>query len=222
MFAGVGGFRLGLESTKKYQVIWSNQWEPKTKIQHASMVYQNVFGKENHSNKDIEKVKTSEVPDGDVLVGGFPCQDYSVANTLKNAKGIKGKNGFLWWNINRILKEKKNKPKFLILENVDRLLKSPISNRGKDFAIILSCLNELEYAVEWRVINAADYGHPQKRKRLFILGYHQRTTHYNSIKKNIVLWLTKQGVLAKGFPIKVVVNPSAVKSFRILPPPPII
>ena len=157
LFAGVGGFRIGLEKTKKFEVIWSNQWEPLTKTQqHASWVYENKFGKKNHSNENIEEVDTKVIPDCDVLVGGFPCQDYSVATTLKNSKGLKGKKGVLWWSIERILREKKKKPKYLILENVDRLLKSPSKQRGRDFAVMLSCLNKLDYAVEWRVINAAE------------------------------------------------------------------
>ena len=179
LFAGVGGFRVGLENTGKYKVVWSNQWEPSTKTQHASMVYENVFGQEGHSNEDIHLVPTSKIPDADVLVGGFPCQDYSVATTLKNSKGIEGKKGVLWWQINRILQEKETKPKYLILENVDRLLKSPSNQRGRDMAIILKCLEELGYAVEWRVINAAEYGFPQRRRRVFIIGYLNTTNHYS-------------------------------------------
>ena len=106
LFAGVGGFRLGLEDTEHFEVIWSNQWEPSTKTQHASMVYEARFGFENHSNQDIEEVSTAQIPDHDVLVGGFPCQDYSVATTLNNSKGLLGKKGVLWWSIYRILKEK--------------------------------------------------------------------------------------------------------------------
>ena len=138
LFAGVGGFRIGLENTGNYQVVWSNQWEPSTKAQHASMVYEARFGKDNHSNEDISEVPTAEIPDADMLVGGFPCQDYSVATTLQNSKGLIGKKGVLWWSIHRILKEKKNKPKYLLLENVDRLLKSPSSQRGRDFALMLN------------------------------------------------------------------------------------
>ena len=146
LFAGVGGFRLGLEGWNNksassnykenfkspYEIVWSNQWEPSTKIQHASMVYEECFGKENHSNEDINEVVTRNVegiPDHDLLVGGFPCQDYSVATTLHNSKGLKGKKGVLWWTIHRILEEKKNKPKYLFLENVDRLIKSPATQR---------------------------------------------------------------------------------------------
>ena len=143
LFAGVGGFRLGLEKTGGYQVVWSNQWEPSTKTQHASMVYEARFGSENHSNTNIEQVPVEEIPNHDILVGGFPCQDYSVATSLKNSKGLIGKKGVLWWSIHRILSEKENKPKYLFLENVDRLLKSPSTQRGRDFAVMLRSSGEL-------------------------------------------------------------------------------
>ncbi|WP_298478316.1 DNA (cytosine-5-)-methyltransferase [uncultured Maribacter sp.] len=202
LFAGVGGFRLGLEKTNKYQVVWSNQWEPSTKTQHASLVYEARFGSENHSNEDVASVLTSNIPDADVLVGGFPCQDYSVATTSQNSKGLIGKKGVLWWSIHRILSEKKNAPKYLFLENVDRLLKSPTSQRGRDFAIMLQSLNALGYAVEWRVINAADYGMPQRRRRIFFLAYHKSTTAYKNLKKaNKLNWISSEGTIAKAFPI---------------------
>ncbi|WP_026710182.1 DNA (cytosine-5-)-methyltransferase [Flavobacterium filum] len=215
LFAGVGGFRLGLEGwngkssssnynenlESPYQVVWSNQWEPSTKIQHASAVYENRFGMDNHSNKDIASVEISEIPDHDLLVGGFPCQDYSVATTLKNSKGLIGKKGVLWWSIHKIISEKENKPKYLFLENVDRLLISPSGQRGRDFAIILQSLNELGYAVEWRVINAADYGMPQRRRRIFILAYLNTTEIFESIKNNSPIeWILEEGTLANSFP----------------------
>ena len=200
LFAGVGGFRLGLEKTKGFEVVWSNQWEPSTKTQHAAMVYEARFGPKNHSNIDIEQVATEEIPDHDVLVGGFPCQDYSVATTLKNSKGLIGKKGVLWWSIHRILEEKVNKPKYLIFENVDRLLKSPSNQRGRDFAIMLSGLSKLGYAVEWRVINAAEYGMPQRRRRVFFVGVHQSSRLYKRIAKEPEEYLTEKGVLATGFP----------------------
>lgn len=208
LFAGVGGFRLGLESNSntKYKVIWSNQWEPQTKVQHASLVYENKFKttKDEHSDKDIFTVKTSEIPNHDLLVGGFPCQDYSVATTLKNSKGLIGKKGVLWWAIERILSEKgRNKPKYLLLENVDRLLKSPASQRGRDFAVMLKSLDDLGYAVEWRVINSADYGMPQKRHRVYFLGYHQSSNLYKKLQASKREdWVLKNGVLAKAFKIK--------------------
>ena len=203
LFAGVGGFRLGLEKNG-FDIVWSNQWEPSTKTQHASMVYEARFGSENHSNQDIETVPTVEIPDHDLLVGGFPCQDYSVATTLHNSKGLRGKKGVLWWSIHRILREKGHKkPKFLFLENVDRLLKSPANQRGRDFAVMLQSLNELGYAVEWRVINAAEYGMPQRRRRVFFLGYHKSTEVYKEIKKsNVNDWIGKGSLISKVFPIK--------------------
>jgi len=200
LFAGVGGFRLGLEKNKQFEVVWSNQWEPASKAQHASDIYVNHFGPEGHSNKDIETVPTSEIPEHDLLCGGFPCQDYSVASTLKNSKGLIGKKGVLWWSIYRILSEKKNKPKFLLLENVDRLLVSPSNQRGRDFAVMLKSLDDLGYAVEWRVINAGDYGMPQRRRRVFFLGYLKGSKIYkdlyHDLQKN---WILNSGVLAKAF-----------------------
>ncbi len=204
LFAGVGGFRLGLEKSN-YKIVWSNQWEPATKIQHASMVYEVKFGKENHSNEDINEVITrnvEEIPDHDLLVGGFPCQDYSVATTLQNSKGLKGKKGVLWWSIHSILENKKNKPKYLLLENVDRLLKSPAKQRGRDFAVMLQSLNTLGYAVEWRIINSAEYGMPQRRRRIFLIGYHKSTDVFKRLQKsNKIDWLTEEGTIAKAFPV---------------------
>jgi DNA (cytosine-5)-methyltransferase 1 len=216
LFAGVGGFRLGLEGwdgkssssgykkvlKSPFKVVWSNQWEPSTKTQHASMVYESRFGSAEHSNMDIAQVDVSSIPDHDLLVGGFPCQDYSVATTLKNSKGLIGKKGILWWSIHRILSEKKNKPKYLFLENVDRLLISPSGQRGRDFAIILQSLNELGYAVEWRVINAADFGMPQRRKRIFILAYLKGTLLYEGIREiSPAEWILDEGTLAQAFPV---------------------
>ena len=203
LFAGVGGFRIGLENTKKFETVWSNQWEPGSKIQHASLIYQKQFGNENHSNEDIEDVLTTAIPYHDVLVGGFPCQDYSVASLLKNSKGLLGKKGVLWWSIYRILEEKKRKPKYLILENVDRLLISPNTQKGRDFAVILSSLDQLGYAVEWRVVNAAEYGMPQRRRRVFIVGYYKNTDIYKRMKKSKPMdWLFSEGLFAKEFKVQ--------------------
>ncbi|SDB20104.1 DNA (cytosine-5)-methyltransferase 1 [Flavobacteriaceae bacterium MAR_2010_188] len=208
LFAGVGGFRLGLEKSP-FKVIWSNQWEPSTKTQHASKVYEARFGSENHFNQDIATIDVAEIPDHDILVGGFPCQDYSVATTLNNSKGLKGKKGVLWWSIHKILEIKKKKPKYLLLENVDRLLKSPSQQRGRDFAVMLQSLNELDYAVEWRVINAADYGMPQRRRRIFILAYHRDSKIYKKFNKSEGLeWISTIGIFAKSFPVKIEANKS--------------
>jgi DNA (cytosine-5)-methyltransferase 1 len=196
LFAGVGGFRLGFEGPpdnkydNQFSVVFSNQWEPSTKRQHASEVYELVFGSDGHNPNDIGTVLDKDIPDVDVVVGGFPCQDYSVAKTLSSSKGIEGKKGVLWWQIFRILKEKqdRDKPvKYVVLENVDRLVKSPASQRGRDFAIMLWCLNSLKYDVEWRIINAADYGMPQRRRRLFIVGVHQSVLTEDSPFNRITL-----------------------------------
>ncbi|MBD5246854.1 MAG: DNA (cytosine-5-)-methyltransferase [Barnesiella sp.] len=201
LFAGVGGFRIGLErASKKFKTVWSNQWEPSTKRQDASIIYCRQFGIEGHSNEDINTVDVSDIPDADLLVGGFPCQDYSVATTLKHSGGIEGKKGVLWWQIHRILSTHKNPPRYLMLENVDRLLSSPASQRGRDFAIILASLADLGYIIEWRVVNAADYGMPQKRRRTYMFAYKNDTELANSLT-NPETWILKDGIMAKSFPI---------------------
>lgn len=205
LFAGVGGFHIGLtKASNRYGIVWSNQWEPATKEQHASNIYVSRFPHTKHSNQDISIVPVKEIPDHDLLVGGFPCQDYSVARTLNQAQGLVGKKGVLWWQIHRILKEKKEKsPDLLMLENVDRLIKSPAKQRGRDFAIMLASLSDLGYIVEWRVINAADYGMPQRRRRVFIMGYKKKTVLNDAIRalEHPLNWILEAGTIVKAFPI---------------------
>ena len=212
LFAGVGGFRIGLEgASDAYETIWNNQWEPSTKHQDASLVYQARFGKKGHSNQDINLVKTTDIPNHDLLVGGFPCQDYSVAASLSKSGGIEGKKGVLWWQIYRILQEKgEARPNYIFFENVDRLLNSPASQRGRDFAIILASLADLGYIVEWRVINAADYGMPQRR-RTYIVGYLKNSPIANRIKK-MEDWTLYDGVMAQAFPFE---QKSGISAFEI-------
>lgn len=200
LFAGVGGFRIGLEgASDAYETIWNNQWEPSTQHQDASLVYRARFGSKGHSNKDINLVATNEIPDHDLLVGGFPCQDYSVAATLSKSGGIEGKKGVLWWQIYRILNEKGDKrPQYIFFENVDRLLNSPATQRGRDFAIILASLADLGYIVEWRIINAADYGMPQRRRRTYIIGYQKNSVVAQKIER-MEDWVEFDGVMAKAF-----------------------
>lgn len=204
LFAGVGGFRVGLErASEHYKTVWNNQWEPSTKRQDASVIYCKRFGTLGHCNEDIASVPTSEIPDSDLLCGGFPCQDYSVATTLQRSSGIEGKKGVLWWQIYRILLEKGDKrPKYLMLENVDRLLNSPAKQRGRDFAIILSSLANLGYTVEWRVVNAADYGMPQRRRRTYIVAYQIDTKLQNQYlsESEKFDWVLSNGVMATAFP----------------------
>ena len=200
LFAGVGGFRIGLEKASlKYRTIWANQWEPGKKIQHAFECYDKHFGPSlNNSNEDIAVAKNN-CPKVDLLVGGFPCQDYSVAATLSRSGGIEGKKGVLWWQIYRILNEKGDKrPKYIFFENVDRLLNSPATQRGRDFAIILASLSDLGYVVEWRIINAADYGMPQRRRRTYIVGYQKDSIVAQKIDK-MEDWVEFDGVMAKAF-----------------------
>ena len=205
LFAGVGGFRIGLERAScRYKTVWNSQWEPSTKTQDASIVYRARFGDEGHSNVDIATVSVDEIKPGNLLVGGFPCQDYSVASTLKRSGGIEGKKGVLWWQIHRILRDSKNPPKYLFLENVDRLLKSPVKQRGRDFAIILASLSDLGYSVEWRVVNAADYGMPQRRRRTYIVAYKEGTKIAKaSSKATADEWILNDGVLAQALKCKI-------------------
>ena len=206
LFAGVGGFRIGLErASKRYCTVWNNQWEPSTKRQDASIVYCHRFGADGHSNEDIATVPTEEIPECDMLVGGFPCQDYSVATTLNRSGGIDGKKGVLWWQIYRILSEAEHKPDFLFFENVDRLLKSPAVQRGRDFAIILASLSDLGYIVEWRVVNAADYGMPQRRRRTYIVGYRKGSAIAEKIT-NAGEWIVKHGTIAEALPVTITYN----------------
>lgn len=201
LFAGVGGFRIGLErASARFKTVWNNQWEPSTKRQDASNVYCRQFGASGHSNVDISTVAVEEIPAANVLVGGFPCQDYSVATTLKRSGGIEGKKGVLWWQIHRILRDHKNPPQFLILENVDRLLVSPASQRGRDFAIILASLSDLGYYVEWRVINAAEYGMPQRRRRTYMFAFKADSEIARTLG-TIPDWIFKEGVMASAFPV---------------------
>lgn len=213
LFAGVGGFRVGLNEItldkfgntiekSNFKFVWANQWEPSTKTQDAFNCYVKHFGSvPSHSNTDISLVDKKSIPNHTLLVGGFPCQDYSVARSLSQEKGIEGKKGVLWWQINDILKTKR--PPFILLENVDRLLKSPSKQRGRDFGIMLRCLNDLGYGVEWRVINAAEYGFPQKRRRIYIFGFHKSTNYYKKIVKNsIEKIINETGIFSKTFPIE--------------------
>ena len=230
LFAGVGGFRLGLEGWDRksatsgykkkfdshFEVVFSNQWEPSTKVQHASLVYEKRWGKNGHSNVDVSTLDINEIPNHDLLVGGLPCQDYSVATTVKNSKGLIGKKGVLWWSIHKILNEKKQPPPYIFLENVDRLLISPAKQRGRDFAIILKSLDDLGYAVEWRVINAAEFGFPQRRKRVFILAYKKGTSIYKSMKKAIPEdFILTDGIIASAFPVSKHIKSTGLNSFNL-------
>ncbi len=207
LFAGVGGFRLGFDRLKTgWNTTWFSQWEPGARTQWAHDCYVQHYGDspdingELHTGEDISEVDKSTIPDHTLLVGGFPCQDYSVAHTLASSKGIEGKKGVLWWQIRDILIAKK--APFCLLENVDRLLKSPAKQRGRDFGIILACLAELGYSAEWRVVNAAQYGAAQRRRRTFIFAYRNDTAYgerMGSVDAKTII--RSNGLMAKAFPI---------------------
>lgn len=230
LFAGVGGFRCGLNAIKtlddikkpeKWDTVWFSQWEPAEKTtQYAHDCYVYHFGTcldkngEDTTNWNIEEVDKNTLPDFNLLVGGFPCQDYSVASSLATSKGLEGKKGILWWSIRETLEAKK--PPFVLLENVDRLIKSPAKQRGRDFGIILACFRDEGYTVEWRVINAADYGFQQRRRRVFIFAYKNDTTYAKRLKElvkyaelndiednrhSMAEWIYKEGFFAKSFPV---------------------
>jgi DNA (cytosine-5)-methyltransferase 1 len=200
LFAGVGGFHLAAQKSD-WEVIWANQWEPGKNVQHAHDIYKKHFPETPTSNADIASV-IKKVPKHDLLVGGFPCQDYSVAAT--KAQGVQGKKGVLWWDIGRVVEYRE--PPYILLENVDRLLKSPTAQRGRDFAIMLATLDNLGYSVEWRVINAADYGHVQRRRRVFIFAWKRRGKNMMNEWRaryrkcgDPTEWLRRQGLFASTF-----------------------
>ena len=233
LFAGVGGFRVGLNEVKlgkngkaiekpNFDFVWSNQWEPATKEQEAFDCYKARFcystkNEGEFSNVDIAKVDKNSIPDFDFLTGGFPCQDYSVARSLLHEQGIEGKKGVLWWQIDEILRVKN--PKFVLLENVDRLLKSPSKQRGRDFGIMLRCFMNNGYAVEWRVINAADYGMPQRRRRVYIFAYYKNTKHYKKMQNTpLEQVVQKDGIFAKVFPVRsvIIMDECTVRKYKDL------
>ena len=227
LFAGVGGFRCGLNHVElkngkvsengNWKFLWANQWEPATKSQEAYECYKKRFGGDV-SNVDIFEVDKHDIPDHTLLVGGFPCQDYSVAQTLSNSKGIEGKKGVLWWAIEETLSIKK--PPFVLLENVDRLLLSPAKQRGRDFGMMLRSLYENGYDVQWRVINAGEYGLPQKRRRTYIFAYHKSTNYYKEMHniddRDIVF---DKGIFAREFPIQseyLAINKADISEYKDL------
>lgn len=207
LFAGVGGFRLGFERLNSgWKTVWFSQWEPSHKTQWAHDCYIEHFGDAEDmngdftTNDDISIVKKYTIPDHTLLVGGFPCQDYSVAQSLSSSKGIEGKKGVLWWQIRDVIESKQ--PLFCIFENVDRLISSPSQQRGRDFGIILGCFNKLGYSVEWRVVNAAMYGGPQKRRRTFIFAYKNNSVYGTNMATQIPIDIIhKIGFMATSFPV---------------------
>lgn len=203
LFAGIGGFRYGLEkankmlqlTTKKskqtkpkiqfrgkwasverrrnsllfrseqsngYRCIWANEWD-----KYACQVYRKNFGKGKLYEGDIRTINTDKIPDHDLLTAGFPCQAFSIAG---KRKGFDDTRGTLFFEIGRVLQYKK--PEYFILENVKGLLSH---NNGQTFETIITSLNELGYDVQWQVLNSKNFGVPQNRERVFIIGHLRET-----------------------------------------------
>lgn len=223
MFDGVGGFIIGLNKAdnKFYQTTYSNQYEPSRKSQDAFEVGVYRFPNMEHIPTDVSEIpeeKFKEMKDNGVnmIVGGFPCQDYSVARSKNNELGIQGKKGVLFWEIIRATEI--IKPEYLVLENVDRLLNAPTFQRGRDIAIMLGAFNKLGYSVEWRIINAAEYGRAQRRRRVFIYVYRNDSgwakhldEKYEDNTNNLLEikdfntyrdYIFEEGLFARQFPVK--------------------
>ena len=199
LFAGVGGFHVGLDMADRnfFKCVMANQWEPGAKDQFAANIYRKRFPDDFLINDDICKVSGKDL-EADFLLSSFPCQDYSVARNKSKSLGIEGKKGVLWWENIRLISEMKEKPKYLLFENVDRMIISPSKQRGRDFALIIQSLVNLGYDLEWRIINAAEYGMPQKRRRIFIFAFLKGEFKIFSPDS----WLYSDGILAKAFPVK--------------------
>lgn len=217
LFAGVGGFRLGFDRLLSgWETVWFSQWEPGAKIQWAHDCYVRHFGDsldlrgELHTGEDISRMDKTAIPDHTLLVGGFPCQDYSVAHTLSSSHGIEGKKGVLWWQIRDTIAAKR--PPFCLFENVDRLLRSPAGQRGRDLGIILSCLAGEGYSVEWRVVNAATYGAAQRRRRTFLFAYRDDTAYARRMMTETPEDILKRnGFMAHAFPVAEAGEPTRIE-----------
>lgn len=186
LFADVEGFRLGLNdyhdpqhpesdmsSASPFHTVWANQWESlgNESKRFAWRCYEKRFEAGSCANEGINKVLDAyenddiDTPDVDMVVEGFPCQDYSVTKPLSKARGFGGKKGMLRWNIYRFLHLKE--PRYVLLENASQLLKTPAPKRECDFAVTLSRLANLGYSAEWHVANSAECEFSQRRKRVY-------------------------------------------------------
>ena len=234
LFAGVGGFHFGLDQVnaqraslglpRAFDVVWANQWEPGVKAQHAARVYEARWGMAPVNRDlfdvldDVTEMARIDTLAPTMLVGGFPCQDYSVARPSSKSQGLQGKKGVLWWGIHRLLQLRlaAGQPiQTVMLENVDRLINSSTACRGRDFAIILSSLQGLGYGVAWQVVDASAYGFAQKRKRVFIVAVHETAPEWQVWRQGQVApetWLTSGSPLARGLPVRLV---GAITSFAL-------
>ena len=188
-FTGIGGFELGikqayeelcnlrpneLENNERPEELYGikdklKQWECMGYSEvdkYAIQIYEKHFKHKNYG--DITKIIASELPDFDFLCGGFPCQSFSVAG---KRKGFEDTRGTLFFDIARIIKEKR--PKYFLLENVKGLLSH---DNGRTFKTIISTIDELGYDCQWQVLNSKNFGVPQNRERVFIVGHIRGTS----------------------------------------------
>ena len=179
MFAGIGGFRSGLERLGGFECIGFCEID-----KYAKKSYEAMYDTKGELYfNDARKIKPEELPDIDLITGGFPCQSFSIVG---QRKGFEDTRGTLFFEIARIAAVKK--PKYLFLENVPGLLSH---DRGRTFKTILSALDELGYDVAWQVLNSKDFGVPQSRKRLYIVGFF-RSRCANS-KTTVQIFPRKEG-----------------------------
>lgn len=155
LFAGIGGIRIAFERAGA-KCVWASEWD-----EACQEMYEANFG--HRPVGDITKIPASEVPNHDILTGGFPCQAFSI---IGDRQGFADTRGTLFFEIERILKEKK--PYAFLLENVKQLT---THDNGRTFKVILDHLQNLGYFVHWKVLNALDYGWPQKRERVLMVGF---------------------------------------------------
>jgi len=160
LFAGIGGFRLGLEKAGKFECVYANEFD-----KYAAQIYEKNFG-EKPDTRDIREVSSEEIPDHELLTAGFPCQSFSVAG---KRGGFADTRGTLFFEIARILRDKR--PNYFLLENVKGLLSH---ESGKTFQTIIGVLTDIGYDLQWEVLNSKGFGVPQNRERVFIIG-HLRT-----------------------------------------------
>ena len=159
MFSGIGGFRSGLEAVGGFQCVGHCEIDPS-----VNQVYCAIYNPEGeYYYEDATKIDLNSLPDFELLCGGFPCQAFSIAG---RRGGFDDARGTLFFEIARIAAVKR--PRYLLLENVPGLLSH---DQGRTFATILNALDELGYDVTWQVLNSKDFGVPQSRKRVFIVGY---------------------------------------------------
>ena len=160
LFAGIGGTRMGFWKTGKVASVFSSEID-----KFAVKTYHANFG--DYPVGDITKIPASDIPDHDILVGGFPCQAFSQAG-LK--RGFEDTSGTLFFEIARILKEKR--PRAFLLENVKNLT---LHDHGKTFEVIMNTLDSLDYAVTAKLFKAKEFGVPQNRERIYIVGFDKRS-----------------------------------------------